>query len=72
MAVRLVGLDDEFTEDQERPLINRIKDPAGNTIAEAQGAFAIAATSARPDFLTGVTMPLVLGFRGDRGRVIRC
>jgi len=62
VAIRLVGLAEEFTADQERPMANRIRDPGGNTIAEAQGTFAIAAESARPDFLAGVTMPLGLAF----------
>lgn len=62
VAIRLIGLAEEFTTDQTRPLANRIKDPSGNVLDEATGEFAIGAESARPDFLTGVIFPTGLRF----------
>ena len=56
VAIRLVGLPEEFTPDQERPIANRIKDPHGNTLEEATGTFALDVDSARPDFLAGATL----------------
>jgi hypothetical protein len=62
VGIRLIGLADEFTADRKRPMANRIKDPHGNTTNEMKGEFAIGADSARPDFLTGVILPIGLRF----------
>jgi len=62
IAVRLVGLAEEFTPDQKHATATRIKDPHGETVNEMGGNFAIGAESARPDYLTGVTLPMVVRF----------
>src|SRR6185437_6497287 len=49
LAIRLVGLPDEFTPDQRRRTATRIKGPDGETLSESIGEFAIGAQSARPD-----------------------
>jgi hypothetical protein len=62
LAIRLVGLAEEFTPDQQHPTATRIKDPRGETLSEMAGTFAIGAQSARPEFLAGITLPAALQF----------
>ena len=50
LAIRLVGLAEEFTPDQQHTTATRIKDPHGQTISEMTGQFAIGAESASPDY----------------------
>jgi hypothetical protein len=66
VAIRLVGLPEEFTEDQTHATATRIKDPAGQTVSEAAGEFTVSAEGARPDFLTGVTIPAAVRFEVDQ------
>ena len=66
VAIRLVGLAEEFTAEQTHSTSTRIKDPAGKTISEVAGEFTVAAESARPDFLTGVTIPAAVRFEVDQ------
>lgn len=61
-AIRLLGMAEEFTEDQNHPTVTRIKDPNGNMLSEMKGEFAIGANVARPDYLAGVTVPIAMGF----------
>jgi hypothetical protein len=62
VAIRLVGLPDEFTEERSHSTATRIKDPSGQTVSEAVGEFTVSAEGARPDFLTGVTIPAAVRF----------
>jgi hypothetical protein len=62
VAIRLVGLAEEFTPDQRHTTATRIKNPAGEILSEMKGEFAIGAESPRPDFLAGVTIPAVVRF----------
>lgn len=62
VAVRLVGMPDEFTPDQKRPTSTRIKSPSGATISEVQGSFALGIESARPEYLVGATLPVAIQF----------
>ena len=63
LAIRLVGMVEEFTPDQLHRTTTRIKDPRGQTISEVGGDFSISAESARPEYLAGVTLPAAVGFQ---------
>jgi len=62
LAIRLVGLPEEFTPEVEYRTATRIKDPSGEIMSEVSGGARIGADSARPDYLVGVTMPIAVGF----------
>jgi hypothetical protein len=65
LAIRVVGLQEEFDESITHTTAARIRNPGGDTINEISGSFQIGATSARPEFLVGVTLPAVLTFDVD-------
>ena len=62
LAIRLLGMPDELTEEVPHTTVSRIKNPAGDVLAEAQGEIRIGAAAARPDWLVGVTIPTMVVF----------
>jgi hypothetical protein len=64
IAVRLQGLPDELTPDVMHPLRQIIRGPDGETVSEMSGEAAFGAQQeiARPDWLQGVLLPVVVGF----------
>jgi hypothetical protein len=62
VAIRLVGLVEEFTPDRRHAMANRITDPDGSILSELSAEFAINVESSRPEFLTGVTLPAAARF----------
>jgi hypothetical protein len=63
VAIRLVGLPDEFAEDQAHAMSNRIRDPLGTVLSEVTGELRIGVASARSDYLAGVTLPSAVRFK---------
>ena len=74
LAIRLVGLPEEFTSEQRHPMATRIKAPNGDTLSEAKGEFAVEAEGARPGYLAGVTIPTAVRFdvRDEGTYAIEC
>jgi hypothetical protein len=62
LAVRLVGLNEEFTADQQHQATNRVRDPTDEVISEVRGEFVIGAESSRADWLAGVIVPVGVQF----------
>lgn len=62
LAVRLLAMDEELGSDQQHVLVNRVRDPRGDTIGEARMEFAVEAQSARPEWLAGMLLTHVVRF----------
>ena len=62
LAVRLVGLPDEFTLDQQHTARNVVRDPSGEVVTEVGGEFTMEAESARADWLASVIAHVVVQF----------
>ena len=62
LAIRLVGLPHEFDEDVKHAVTNRVRGPNGDVLTELRGEIAVAAESARPDWVAGVILPAVAQF----------
>ncbi len=62
LAIRLLGLAEELNPDINHSVTNRIRDPLGAVVGEATGEMAIGSESARPEWLTGITLPFVVVF----------
>ena len=62
LAVRLLGMVDEFDPEVKHTLKSQIRDPLGNVLTETSGGMAIGGQSARPEWLAGITLPLLVVF----------
>jgi hypothetical protein len=61
LAVRLAALADEL-DGTEHKIVNRILDPHGDLIDESEIGLAISGEAARPEWLVGVPIPLLVQF----------
>lgn len=62
LCVRLTGLPEELTPEQQHVATNRVRGPNGEVISEISGEFAIGADGARPDWLVGISLPTLVQF----------
>lgn len=62
LALRLLATPDEVEAGELHATANRIRDPRGEVLAEATGEIKVAGEAARPDWLVGVTLPVVVQF----------
>lgn len=66
LAVRVLAMAEELTG-EEHPVTNRVRDPEGNVISEVSGGFGATAESARPEWLSGMILPVVVQFEAAVG-----
>ena len=62
LAVRLVGLQEEFDPDVDHTMSNIVRAPDQSIIGQMQGTFQIGADSKQPSWLTAVIIPMVVAF----------
>lgn len=68
LALRITGMAEELDPSVSHALTNRILDPSGEVIAEVGGELALGGESARPEWLVGIMLPMVVGFEApDEG-----
>ncbi len=65
-AIHLRGMVEELDPEIKHAFTNRVQDPQGKVIGEAAGEIAIGAQSARLEWLTGITLPLAVGFEAAK------
>jgi Family of unknown function (DUF6941) len=61
LAIRLLAMPDELGE-AGHTAVNRVRDPRGEILGEVSGEVVIGGEAARPDWLVGTMVPMVVGF----------
>lgn len=62
LAIRVLGMADELTEEVAHSSANRVRDPSGEIVSEISGDFRIGAEVVREDWLTGFIVSSVVQF----------
>jgi hypothetical protein len=60
MAVRLLAMADELTEEHAHSAKNVVRDPAGEIVTEVSGELRVSGQGAREEWLTGLVLPTVV------------
>ena len=66
LAVRALATAEELEAGETHRVRNVVRDPDGNQIGEMGGDLAIEGEAARPDFLVGITLPMVVQFEATQ------
>jgi hypothetical protein len=62
LAVRAVATPEELEAGDEHTITNLIRDPSGGQIGEMSGQLKIQAEAQRPEWLVGLTLPMIVQF----------
>jgi hypothetical protein len=62
LAVRLLATPEELEAAEPHTAANRVRDPRGDLLGEVRGEVTFGGEAARPDWLVGITVPLVVQF----------
>jgi hypothetical protein len=62
LAVRALATPEELEAGDEHTITNLIRDPSGGQIGEMTGQLKIQAEAQRPEWLVGLTLPMIVQF----------
>jgi hypothetical protein len=65
LAVRLLAMAEELDPDQQHTVTNRVRDPSAEIVNEISGEFSVGGDLARPEWLAGIIVPMVVEFEAS-------